>query len=230
MNTIVHSLLSLLTAGVVAVSVPLENVTPQNDINSGIFLVNREWRISKDYVPIVVQADVKGQVRNLQADAARALKEMFDACHRDLPQVTLVSVSGYRSYGKQASIYQRKLSNTNGNRAKADKYVARAGASEHQLALAMDVGQYRSKTGLNNSFANTEGGKWLKDHCWEYGFILRYDEDWESITGYGYEPWHFRYVGREYASEIHSHNEPLESYLIKLRISRVTDALSMKQK
>lgn len=213
-----------------AVSAPIDKAAPQNDINGDLFLVNRDWRISRDYVPLVVQANVKGQVRNLQNDAANALEEMFASCSKDLPDVTLISVSGYRSYGKQASIYQRKLSNVNGSRSRADKYVARAGASEHQLGMAMDVGQQRSKTGLNASFANTEGGKWLREHCWEYGFILRYDEGWESITGYGFEPWHVRYVGKEYAEKIHSQNEPLENYLIDLRFNRMEELLLINYK
>lgn len=208
-------------------SVPIDTAAPQNDVDSGVFLVNREWRISKDYVPVVVQVGVKGQQRNLRNDAAAALEEMFAACSRELPGVTLVSVSGYRSYGKQASIYQRKLSNVNGSKARADQYVARAGASEHQLGEAMDVGQQKSKTGLNASFGETEGGKWLREHCWEYGFILRYDTGWEDITGYSYEPWHVRYVGKDYAEKIHTKNIPLESYLVDFRLNQMTEILLM---
>ena len=95
--------------------------------------------------------------------------------------------------------------------------MAPPGASEHQTGLAMDVGQ-RNKETLERSFADTEGGKWCRENCWRFGFILRYDEPWEEITGYKYEPWHFRNVGREFAKEIHDAGEPYETWIAKYRI------------
>ena len=228
MTAVLRELLSLTAAAVMMFSETLSTTAPQNDLAGNLFLVNREWRVSKDYVPVVVEADVRGQVRNMQPDAAAALEKMFAACHREMPDVTLVSVSGYRSYGKQSSIYQRKLNNVSGSRARADKYVARPGASEHQLGLAMDVGQMKSKTGLNASFGSTKGGKWLREHCWEYGFILRYDEGWEDVTGYSYEPWHVRYVGPEFAKRIHLENVPLEIFLDEYRQETLLQVLKGK--
>ena len=85
-----------------------------------------------------------------------------------------------------------------------------------ELGLAMDLGQ-KHKIHLEVSFGETQGGKWCRENCWRFGFILRYDETWEEITGYKYEPWHFRYVGKEFAKEIHEANVPLETWLIEHR-------------
>ena len=101
--------------------------------------------------------------------------------------------------------------------AKAQEYVAPPGASEHHLGLAMDIGQQNTRN-LEVTFAKTEGGIWVKENCWRFGFILRYGEDWEDVTGYKYEPWHFRYVGKELAKEIYDANMPLETWLIGHRV------------
>ena len=78
-----------------------------------------------------------------------------------------------------------------------NRYSARPGHSEHQSGLAMDVGA------IDNNYGNTPAGKWLAEHCADYGFILRYPQGKENITGYMYEPWHIRYVGVQYARGNH---------------------------
>lgn len=215
MATLLGQLLSLAAAGSMMISSSLTAAAPHNDVNGLLFLQNRQWRVSESYAPETVMADVPGQVRSMRADAAAALEEMFAACKADIG-VTLKSVSGYRSYQTQATIYQRKVNNV-GSKTKADEYVARPGASEHQLGLAMDVGQKSDKVNLSSSFGRTKGGKWVAEHCWEYGFILRYQEGWEDVTGYKFEPWHVRYVGKENAKLIHEADMPLETYLLLLR-------------
>ena len=215
MATLLGQLLSLAAAGSMMISSSLTAAAPHNDVNGLLFLQNRQWRVSESYAPETVVADVPGQVRSMRADAAAALEEMFAACKADIG-VTLKSVSGYRSYQTQATIYQRKVNNV-GSKTKADEYVARPGASEHQLGLAMDVGQKSDKVNLSSSFGKTKGGKWVAEHCWEYGFILRYQEGWEDVTGYKFEPWHVRYVGKENAKLIHEADMPLETYLLLLR-------------
>ena len=207
-----------------ALSSALSVIAPQHDFNGRLFLVNRDNALSENYVPELSAAKVKGQVRNMVPEAADALKEMFDACKKQTG-VTLVSVSGYRSYGTQKNIYNRKLKNTKGNVDKANEYVAPPGASEHQTGLAMDVGQ-QGKTNLSAGFANTKGGQWLRDHCHEYGFIIRYDEGWENVTGYKYEPWHVRYVGKENAALIHDAGVPFETWLAKYRADTLLNLLS----
>lgn len=104
--------------------------------------------------------------------------------------------SGFRSYSYQKTLYNNYV-NRDGVFA-ADTYSARAGHSEHQSGLAFDVNT------INDSFANTEEGKWLNDNCYKYGFILRYPNGKSDETGYQYEPWHFRYVGVELAEKLYN--------------------------
>ncbi len=215
MATLIQSLASLAAAGSLLFSAPVDLAAPQHDADGLLFLVNRQWRVHENYVPEVRAAKVSGQVRNMQPEASLALEEMFKACRAEAG-VNLVSVSGYRSYIKQQTLYKNKLKRVGGSEEKADEYVARPGASEHQLGLAMDVGQ-EGKTNLTDAFAATKGGQWVKENCWRFGFILRYQEGWEDVTGYLFEPWHVRYVGKENAEKIHAANMPLETYLQKLR-------------
>jgi len=120
--------------------------------------------------------------------------------------------SGYRSYAFQSDLYNGYV-RTQGL-ATADRQSARPGYSEHQTGLAADLGG-TSAPGCNvaQCFANTIEGRWLADHAYEYGFIIRYPADKESITGYEYEPWHVRYVGVALAAEMHRRGiETLEEF------------------
>ena len=99
--------------------------------------------------------------------------------------------------------------------------MALPGASEHQLGLAMDVGR-RSNHKLKASFGNSPEGKWLAENCYRFGFILRYKAEWEETTGYGYEPWHIRYVGKEHALRIQELNIPFEDYIALVRAALQT--------
>ena len=208
--------LSLFLSGAMMISTAVNTAVPQHDADGPLFLVNREWMVTDAYEPGDLEmSDVPGQVRRMRPEAAAALREMFDACKEETG-AQLISISGYRSYAKQEGIYKHKLRSVKKNVAKAQEYVAPPGASEHQLGVAMDIGQ-KHRTHLERSFGDTEGGKWCRENCWRFGFILRYDEPWEDITGYKYEPWHFRYVGKEYAREIHEANVPLETWLVSHR-------------
>ena len=221
-------LMSLVAAASMMVSGALDTAAPQNDINGLLFLANRQYTVSSAYEPRDLEmSDVPGQVRRMRREAAAALREMFQACKEETG-MTLLSISGYRSYEKQEGIYKRKLRTVKGNVAKAQEFVAPPGASEHQLGVAMDVGQ-KHKINLEISFGETEGGKWCRENCWRFGYILRYDEPWEEITGYKYEPWHFRYVGKEYAKEIHEANIPLETWLIGHRVKVLRELLGVPE-
>ncbi len=217
MADLLTQLCSLAAAGMMLLSSGLDTAAPQHDVDGTLFLINRQWRVSKDFVPEVVSAQVQGNVRQMRPDAAAALEEMFAAC-REETGVSMVTISGYRSYKTQSNIYDRKLRNV-GSTAKADEYVARPGASEHQLGLAMDVNQRARESGLTASFGNTVTGKWLRENCWRFGFILRYQEGWEDVTGYSFEPWHVRYVGKEYSEAIYQMNVPFETFMLALRES-----------
>ncbi len=213
MAGLLEQLLSLAAAGTMMVSSALYDAAPQNDIEGLLYLQNRQWRSGSAYIPEVRAANVKGKVREMRDDAAVALEQLFADCEAATGEY-LVSVSGYRSYQTQATIYQRKKKKVGTKR--ADDYVARAGASEHQLGLAMDIG-WDDYQGCSEKFPRSKAGKWCTENCWKYGFILRYQEGWEDVTGYKKEEWHFRYVGKEHAERIYQNQMPLEEYLILLR-------------
>jgi len=215
MADLLAQLLSLAAAGTMMISTGLNAGAPQNDINGLLFLQNRQWRASSAFVPAVREANVEGKVREMREDAGAALEQMFADCKAETGEI-LVSVSGYRSYQTQATLYSRKLKKVNGSYKRADEYVARAGASEHQLGLAMDIG-WDDYHGTSDKFPRSKAGKWCTENCWKYGFILRYQEGWEDVTGYKAEEWHFRYVGKEHAARIYENQMPLEEYLILLR-------------
>ena len=121
--------------------------------------------------------------------------------------INLRIISGFRSYNTQVTLYNNYV-NRDG-KAAADRYSARAGHSEHQTGLAADINS------LEQSWKNTKEGKWLNDNCYKYGFIIRYPEGKESITGYMFEPWHIRYVGTEVAKILYNNGNwiTIEEYL-----------------
>lgn len=216
MSSTFSGLAALLLSGSLLVSSPLQAATPQNNLDSGLFLVNRTWTISSGYTPELTEAHVIGQLRRMTPEATAALEAMFAAAQQETG-LTLTSISGFRGYTKQSVIYKRKLKNVRGDQAKADDYVARPGTSEHQMGLAMDVGVKGSKTALTAKFGETQAGRWLKENCHRFGFIIRYPLGKEDITGYQYEPWHVRYVGLAHAQKIHEQDVPMEIYLLGVR-------------
>lgn len=110
-------------------------------------------------------------------------------------------VSSYRSYASQNNIYNNYV--VSYGQASTDTFSARPGYSEHQTGLTLDLGSNTNlKCNLDTCFNTTVEGKWLTSHASEYGFVLRYPVDKQQITGYRYEPWHFRYVGQELAAEL----------------------------
>ncbi|PVZ58492.1 D-alanyl-D-alanine carboxypeptidase [Arthrobacter sp. H-02-3] len=118
-------------------------------------------------------------------------------------------ISGYRSFSQQASLYNSYVSQY--GQATADTLAARAGYSEHQTGLAMDIGNASGTCALQACFANTPAGQWAAKNCRDYGFIIRYPAGAEATTGYTYEPWHLRYVGKNVALDMSS-TETLEDY------------------
>lgn len=132
--------------------------------------------------------------------------------------VSLVICSPYRDLSKQESLFDRKINMYMSNGYSymdaykiASQAVTVPGASEHQVGLAIDI-ITKNYTVLDEGFENTDAGIWLKEHCQEYGFILRYPRDKEYITSIEYEPWHFRYVGREAANVIMNEGICLEEF------------------
>ena len=124
----------------------------------------------------------------------------------------LDAFSGYRSYDYQKTLYENYVAR-DGQDA-ADRYSARPGYSEHQTGLVYDIGEVgKESLWLTETFGETEAGRWLRDHAHHYGFIMRYPQGKEDITGYMYESWHFRYVGVEVATTIFEQQSTLEEYL-----------------
>lgn len=167
-------------------------------------LVNKSHAVGAGYEPtdLVALSDTTVRTVLLRSEAASAYEKMqSDAASGG---INFCPNSGYRSYETQSSLYE------NSDKSKND--TAKPGESEHQLGLAIDVTCSEVSYDVVESFEETSAGKYLKDNAYKYGFILRYMEGKESVTGYVYEPWHFRYVGVETATAIHNSGQTMEEY------------------
>lgn len=178
----------------------------------GIYLVvNRRRPLSPDYAPgDLVNPDLPYAKDNpqMRQAAATALVRMHRAALADGVKFSLYS--GYRDYAYQKRIWENSIKVKGLAWAKA--YVAPPGCSEHQSGLACDLSSSEVGMLLDEAFADTKAGKWLSLHSWEYGFILRYKKGQEGVTGYAFEPWHFRYLGQELAKELYKSGASLEEY------------------
>lgn len=175
---------------------------------SGILLVNKNHPLPADYAPDYTNG--AGQSTSLQGEAEAAAEAFLAAANAQ--GNSMYVLSGYRSYNVQASLFANYAA-IHGEE-KANTFSARAGQSEHQTGLSFDVGDAQhSGYNLQTSIDQFPGVQWMMQHCAEYGFILRYPEGKEDITGYQYEPWHYRYVGVEAATAIMASGLTLEEYL-----------------
>jgi len=181
-------------------------------------IINRDYPLSATYKPsdLVIPdvpfsfSNLTDEKRTLRKVAADALEDLFRAAQEE-EGLTIYAVSGYRSYDRQYEIYGGWLA-TGRSIKDTNLYSAAPGNSEHQTGLAMDVSCKSIKFDLKESFASTPEGIWLRENCWRFGFILRYQKDKEEITGYAYEPWHIRYVGVPLAYYLYTNNLTLEEY------------------
>ncbi len=158
-----------------------------------------------DYVPIdLIASHVPQRVPGNESMQIRAaVSKALDVMFADAKQagINLMLSSGYRSYTYQVGLYNGYVKSM--GQAGADKISARPGHSEHQTGLAADIEPASRKCEIDACFADTPEGKWLAEHAYEYGFIIRYPADKVDTTGYAYEPWHVRYVGIDLANELH---------------------------
>lgn len=174
------------------------------NMSDGILVLCNKYHILKsNYVPDLVSLAGYGGGQ-MQKEAASYFKKMVNAAKAD--GIKLWNVSGYRSYNTQKNLYNNYVKKD--GVAKADTYSARPGSSEHQTGLATDINTASSSA----HFEKTKEYAWLMKHSYEYGFILRYPLGKTFITGYKYEPWHYRYVGEKVAKEIHNLNITYEEY------------------
>lgn len=178
-------------------------------------LVNEANPLPEDYEPDTAEAD-NGYLFDIRAvEPLRALLQAGREAGLDL-----VVTSGWRSWAYQEQLFEDKvarvMSETGLARAAAEALaadeVARPGTSEHQLGLAVDLVDASYQV-LDEAQASTPAQQWLMAHCWEYGFILRYPAEKQDITGIIYEPWHYRYVGRDHAQAIRQSGQCLEEFL-----------------
>lgn len=176
--------------GTVTASIKAPAPIEENGVTTvgGVIIVNREFSLPEDYGS------------GLDEATYNAYLSMKKASGYDMS-----IVSGFRSYEKQKSTFAYWESIDGFEN--ADRYSAQPGHSEHQTGLAMDI------SSLQQSFGKTPEGKWIAAHCWEYGFLLRYPKNSEHITGYIYEPWHVRYLGKSTAKLVHDSGLTLEEFL-----------------
>ena len=159
-------------------------------------VVNKTRQLNpKNYAPALTALNLPGGGQ-MRPEAAAALTQMF-ADYQAASGAQLKVVSAYRSYSTQVSTYNGWVSRL--GQAQADRQSARPGFSEHQSGLAVDI-----NTGADQGFGATPAGMWLAANSYKYGFIVRYPDGLEPITGYEYEPWHFRFVGVDLATEMHA--------------------------
>ena len=158
----------------------------------GVLIANKTYSLPSDY----------------GNGLTRATQSAFGKMNADAKSLglSLWIASGYRSYWTQNTLYNNYVASD--GKEEADTYSARPGYSEHQTGLAFDLNS------VEDSFANTDEGKWVKDNCYRYGLIIRYPKGKESITGYIYEPWHLRYVGVDLATKLYNDGDwiTLEEY------------------
>ena len=179
--------------------------------DSILIVANKQHKLPDGYEPydlVIPNVNKTGSNPYMRAEAASALETMFNAAGAE--GVYLVLGSGYRSQSTQSSIYYSYVARD--GQAAADTYSARPGYSEHQTGLAADISDYSGTYYLSQSFENTAEAQWLYSNSYKYGFIMRYPRGKEYITGYMYEPWHFRYVGVSTAQDIYNSGLTFEEY------------------
>ncbi len=182
---------------------------------SVLVVANKKTRLPDNYVPdnlvvpnVMFLTEEFHQKKLMRKDAAEALEQLFDQAK--VEGIVLYAVSGYRAYERQEAIFTSKTMERGLDI--ANRTSAKPGESEHQTGLAMDITSASAGYMLSESFGETLEGKWIKNNAARFGFILRYPKGKEHITGYNYEPWHVRYVGREVAEQIADRGITLEEY------------------
>lgn len=206
---IVLTVVALAVAGVARIA---EAVTSGTDAADGgdppaqtVLLVNAEHPLPEDYelgelVALIGTVPVSTNEVEVAAEIVQPLRELF-AGAEEAGLTGLYVTSGYRSYQRQEVLWEEAADRS---------YVQPAGHSEHQTGLAVDLADLDQDF---DTFAESSAGRWLAENAWRYGFVLRYPEGKEHITGISYESWHFRYVGTAVAEVCHRDGLTLEEYV-----------------
>lgn len=168
-------------------------------------LVSKARAVGADYVPaelvtpsVISHPGTSGVEKQVRKTIDEPLKQLFEAAQKD--GHSLMIGSAYRSTAYQEQIFNTYVSRVGYEQ--ADKYSAHPGFSEHQTGLAVDISTVSQQCYLSECFIGTADGQWLAANAYKYGFILRYPKGKEAITGYNFEPWHYRYVGVDLAKAI----------------------------
>ncbi|WP_313810956.1 M15 family metallopeptidase [Glutamicibacter sp.] len=191
-----------------------------DDASSLLALINPSTKLSpEDYTPKEL-VSVAGTSYQLRPEAADAVEDLVADARKAGHSIKVLSA--FRSYQRQYSLfnqYQAKYGT-----AYAERISARPGTSEHQLGLAADLGYTNSQAELKEAFGRTPAGQWIAKHAVDYGLIVRYPQGMEKITGYKYEPWHVRYIGKEQAQAMaDSGAETYEEYYSMLKDEAVKE-------
>lgn len=221
---VVAMVLKGILAGAPKTALPAPSVTPTgvsatDDANSGAWkltVVSVAAPLSHDFTVDLEALDTAGEVK-VDTRIAPILKQLlWDAKNAD---ASFTICSGYRNVAKQKNLYEREIQ---GHQARglslsdaimqAERYVQPPGSSEHHTGLAIDL-LAPGEGELSENFSTTAAGRWLSEHAQDYGLILRYPQGKEEITGIAWEPWHYRYVGREIAQIITANGICLEEYV-----------------
>ncbi len=207
----VFGLIMILTVGIIIVLFCRRNKAAETVIPDDwrLILVNNTHALPEDYeISLTELSNGKKIDSRIYSD----LQEMFDDARSE--GIYPVVVEGYRTHGEQEQMMSEKIDSykAEGYSKKeaeklAEEWVAVPGTSEHELGLAVDINPDYNYSGDDELY------RWLADNAYKYGFILRYPDGEESITGIAYEPWHYRYVGKENAFDIKNSGLTLEEYL-----------------
>jgi D-alanyl-D-alanine carboxypeptidase len=146
----------------------------------------------------------------MRSEARAALLDMLAAAQG--ANLTMVVSSSYRSYDDQVATFNQNVAS--GGRDYAERTSAHAGHSEHQLGTTADMTSKSAGYQLE-AFEGTAEAKWLAENSWKFGFIISYPAGTEAITGYAYEPWHIRYLGKDVAQQVKSSGLTLHQFLLK---------------
>lgn len=182
---------------------------PANTSSSSSLIVNKYYKLDEEYVPenlVTISSKYAYQNNQITEEANDAYVSMWNAANKE--GYKLIVNSSYRSYIDQDDVYE-SIKISKGER-EADKVAARPGYSEHQSGLAIDVFEINNQ--LTGTFKDSPAYLWLKENAYQYGYIERYPEDKEDLTGYSFESWHWRYVGEEVAKIIHEENITYDEY------------------
>lgn len=182
-----------------------------------LILVNPDNLIPDDFE---VELEMTRYGYKVDKRIVKDVENMINAAAND--NVSLLICYGYRTLEQSQQLFEKQINRQLARGlsqeeavAEAKRWVAPPGTSDHHTGLALDIVTPEYQV-LNHGFYNTPAGQWMAKNCWDYGFVIRFPEDKQDITGITYEPWHLRYVGKEHSLAMRENNECLEEYVARL--------------